>query len=121
MFRGTGHEATGTEFIHFLVAEGWLAHWLDFAGDRFLPPLPALLEQPFWLDPGDPHRMASAIQFVSQPHDYSYTAASGEWRHQMVEAEGVWQTAVHRVVVDGLTPERAADEAIARIHQLLGE
>jgi hypothetical protein len=26
---------------------------------------------------------------------------------------------VHRVVVDGLTPEQAADEAIARIKQLL--
>lgn len=30
-------------------------------------------------------------------------------------------TAVHRVVVDGLTPEQAADEAIARIKQLLSE
>ena len=38
--------------------EGWLAHWLDFAGDRFLPPMRKLLDQPFWLDPSDPHRMA---------------------------------------------------------------
>ena len=29
--------------------------------------------------------------------------------------------AVHRVVVDGLTPEQAADEAIARVKQLLSE
>ncbi len=27
----------------------------------------------------------------------------------------------HRVVADGLTPEQAADEAIARVKQLLGE
>ena len=90
-------------------------------GDHFLPPMPALLEAPFWLDPGDPHRMASVMQFLTRPHDYSYAAASGEWRHQTVEAEGVWQDAVHRVVVDGLSPEQAVDEAIARIHQILSE
>ena len=28
------------EFVRFLVREGWLAHYLDFAGDRMLPPLP---------------------------------------------------------------------------------
>ena len=26
-------------------AEGWLAHCLDFSGDRFLPPMPKLLER----------------------------------------------------------------------------
>src|SRR5689334_5304130 len=121
VFRAGGHEATATAFVRFLVAEGWLAHWLDFAGDRFLPPMPALLAQPFWLNPGDPHRMASAIQFLTRPHDYGYAAASGDWRHQLVEAEGVWPKAVHRVVVDGLSPERAVDEALARIKQLLSE
>jgi hypothetical protein len=33
----------------------------------------------------------------------------------------VWPKAIHRVVVDDLTPEQAADEAIARIKQLLSE
>src|SRR3954452_17850765 len=121
VFRGTGHEATATAFVLFLVVEGWLAHWLDFAGDRFLPPLPALLEQPFWLDPGDPHRMASAMQFLTRPRRYAYEAASGDWRHGRVDTERVWATAVHRVVVDGLTPTQAVDEAIARVHQILSE
>ena len=63
----------------------------------------------------------SAMQFLTRPHDYGYAAASGDWRHQLVEAEGVWPKAVHRVVVDGLTPEQAVDEAIARVKQLLSE
>jgi hypothetical protein len=41
--------------VRFPVAEGWLAHWLDFAKDRLLPPMPKLLEPPLWLDPSDPH------------------------------------------------------------------
>jgi multiple sugar transport system substrate-binding protein len=121
VFRSGGHEATAEEFVRFLVGEGWLAHWLDFAGDRYLPPMPALLGQPFWLDPSDPHRMVSAMQFLTRPHDYSYAAVSGEWRHQLVQAEGVWPKAVHRVAVEGVSPEQAADEAVARIKQILSE
>jgi hypothetical protein len=30
------------EFVRFLVGEGWLAHYLDFAGERMLPPMPKL-------------------------------------------------------------------------------
>jgi hypothetical protein len=33
---------------------------------------------------------------------------------------GSWRV-VHRVAVDGLSPERAVNEAITRVHQLLGE
>ena len=58
--------------MRFLVGEGWLAHYLDFAGERMLPPMPKLLEAPFWLDPGDPHRMRSAMQLLTKPRSYQY-------------------------------------------------
>ena len=67
VFKDGGNVATAKEFVRFLVGEGWLAHYLDFAGDRMLPPMPKLLEQPFWLDPGDPHRMRAAMQVLTRP------------------------------------------------------
>jgi multiple sugar transport system substrate-binding protein len=123
VFRGGGHEPVAKEFVRFLVGEGWLAHWLDFAGDRFLPPMPKLLDAPFWLDPGDPHQMAAAMQVLTPPHAYweAYAAISGNWRHDQVLAEHVWPSAVRRVVTDGISPEQAVDEAIARIKQILNE
>jgi hypothetical protein len=30
--------AIAKDFVRFLVEDGWLAHWLTFAGDRYLPP-----------------------------------------------------------------------------------
>jgi multiple sugar transport system substrate-binding protein len=60
-----GHPILAQDFVRFLAEEGWLAHWLDFAGDRLMPPMRKLVEQPFWLDPTDPHRMRAAIQ---KPH-----------------------------------------------------
>jgi hypothetical protein len=83
--------------------------------------MPALAEQPFWLDPSDPHRMASAMQFLTRPRSYSYAAASGEWRHQLVDAEGVWPKAIQPRRHRRPHPEQARDEAIARVKQLLSE
>jgi multiple sugar transport system substrate-binding protein len=112
--------------LRFLVGEGWLAHYLDFSNERILPPMPKLLEAPFWLDPGDPHRMRSTIQLLSQPRSYDYVAASGEWRYAKSlpwsdEGGDPWPEAVHRVVTEGISPEQAVDEAIARIKQMLAE
>jgi len=108
-------------FVRFLVEDGWLAHWATAARDRFLPPMRKLIEQPFWLDTSDPHRLRSAIQTLAWPHAYPYSAVSGNWRHSKVNAEGVWEEAVHRVVVAGISPEQAVNEAIARVKEILSE
>ncbi len=120
VFRAGSGVPAAKSFIHFLVEEGWIAHWINFVGDRYLPTLPALLDQPFWLDLSDPHRMASVMQ-AREREDFDYIAASGDWRHGRVNEERVWQGAVHRVVAEGISPEQAVDETIARIKQILSE
>jgi multiple sugar transport system substrate-binding protein len=122
-FASSEHGETVKEFVRFMVGEGWLAHWLDFTKDRLLPPMPKLLEQPFWLEPGDPHRIVSAMQFLTRPryHPALFAAISGNGRHRLVWREHVWAKAVHHVAAEGISPEQAVDEAIARIKQLLSE
>jgi multiple sugar transport system substrate-binding protein len=119
VFRDGEHVATAKEFVRFLVGEGWLAHYLDFSDERMLPPMPKLLDAPFWLDPSDPHRMRSAMQLLTKPRSYDYVAVSGDWRH--TSRWKVWAEAVQRVAADGISPEQAVDEAIARIKQILAE
>ena len=46
---------------------------------------------------------------------------SGNWRHGKVDTEQVWEMAIHRVAADGISPEQAVDEAIARIKEILNE
>jgi multiple sugar transport system substrate-binding protein len=121
VLKGGRNPAVAQEFVRFLVAEGWLAHYLDFSAERFLPAMSKLLEQPFWLDPSDPHRMASVMQVSARRLAPNYAAASGDWRHQLVNQEHVWGNAVHRVAADGISPEQAVDEAIERIKQILSE
>ena len=121
VFKDGDHVATAKEFVRFLVAEGWLAHYLNFSGERMLPPMQKLLDQPFWLDPSDPHRMAAVMQVSSRAPNYDYTVALGDWRHDAVWQEFIWGKAIHRVATEGISPEQAVDEAIARIKQILSE
>jgi multiple sugar transport system substrate-binding protein len=119
VFKDADHVGTAKEFVRFLVGEGWLMHYLDFSGERMLPPLAKLLDQPFWLDPRDPHRMAAVMQVSSRPLAHNYTQALGDWRHDEIWEEFTWAKAIHRVVTEGISPEQAVDEAIARIKQIL--
>jgi multiple sugar transport system substrate-binding protein len=121
VFKEGGHVGAAKEFVRFLVAEGWLMHYLNFSAERLLPPIPALLSQPFWLDPSDRHRMASVMQADARPLLHHYATASGEARHDRVSTEHVGGHAIHSVAAEGISPEQAVDEAIARIKQILAE
>jgi multiple sugar transport system substrate-binding protein len=121
IFKDGGHVDAAKEFVRFLVAEGWLAHYLDFSAERLLPAMPKLLEAPFWVDPSDPHRMAAVMQIASQPMHYDYTTVSGDMRYDRVWKDLTWAKAIHRIATEGISPEQAVDEAIARIKQLLSE
>ena len=65
VFKAGGHVALATEFVRFWSAKLARAA-VDFSGERMLPSIPKLLEQPFWLDPSDRHHMVSAIQFLTR-------------------------------------------------------
>ena len=108
-------------FVRFLAEEGWLAHWLTFMGDQLMPPMQKLVEQPFWLDPSDPHRMRAAMQVLTRSHLMNMEVRDNEWRSGEIWKENVWGKAVHRVVADGITPEQVVDEAIRRIKEILGK
>ena len=112
-FKDGDHVETAKEFVRFLVGEGWLAQYLNFSAERMLPPMQKLLDQPFWLDPSDPHRMAAVMQVSSRPMQYDYAQASGNWRHDQL-GRSSWAKAIHRVAAEGISPEQAVDEAIAR-------
>jgi multiple sugar transport system substrate-binding protein len=122
VFKAGRNPALAVDFVHFLAEEGWLAHWLDFAGDQWLPPMRKLVEQPFWLDTSDPHRMRAAVQMLTRAHQYNGLGVrDNELRSSRIGEEEVWGTAVHRVAADGISPEQAVDEAITRIKEILSE
>jgi hypothetical protein len=65
--------------------------------------------------------MRSAIQLLTKPRMYDYLVVSGDLRHQLIGQEAIWPRAVHRVVTEGISPEQAVDDALARIKEILSE
>ena len=96
-------------------------HYLDFSGERLLPSMPKLLDQPFWLDPSDRHHMAAAMQVRPARWPTITPSPPAICDTTRSERERVWAKAVHRVAAEGISPEQAVDEAIARIKQILAE
>ena len=60
------------------------------------------------------------MQLLTQPRALDYYTAF-DLRQQQEAQEAIWPNAVHRVAADGISPEQAVDEAIARIKQILSE
>lgn len=118
IFKDAEHADAAKDFLRFLLSEGRLGGYIEASLGRGLPTMPALLETPYWQDPKDPHRTAAASQ-LGQPVAPIY--ANLNLKYGQVEEEAVWETAVHRIAAEGLTPEQATDEAIARIKQILAE
>ena len=66
--------------------------------------------------------MRAAVQILTQPHyDPTLGVRDKERQSPLIFEENVWGNAVHRVVTEGISPEQAVDEAIARIKQILSE
>jgi hypothetical protein len=60
------------------------------------------------------------MQFSSRPMEYNYANVSGDWRQDLVWQELTWAKAIQRIA-EGISPEQAVDEAIARIKEILSE
>ena len=87
-----------------------------------MPPMRKLVEQPFWLDPSDPHRMRAAIQILTRQHLMNMNVRDHEWQSDRIYKENVWGNAVHCVVDRGhQPPSRRSTRRSPRIKQILAE
>ena len=82
------------------------------------PALRELADGPFWTDTADPHRVVLRRQMTDNPRIRPWERLSLEL--EQVYAERVWSKAIDRIILEGWTAERAADEAIARTKQIVG-
>jgi multiple sugar transport system substrate-binding protein len=87
---------------------------------RWLPPMPALVRNdPFWLDPKDPHRSAYTREGLlgpTVPNHPVYNPGYAEANSQQI-----WGTAAAEVIRDGMTPQAAAEKALKQIGDVLAK
>jgi multiple sugar transport system substrate-binding protein len=118
VFADAKNKARGKEFLAFLLQEENLQPYVEGSLGRWVPVTKRASVAPFWTDGSDPHRKAVQQQ-VSQgvvffPFVYN-------WKFTIVNAENVWGRGVARIAKDNVPPEKAADELIQRVKQILAQ
>jgi multiple sugar transport system substrate-binding protein len=119
VFKDAQNATAAREFVAFLLNGERLGGFNEASLGRVLPPMPTLLETPFWQDAKDPHRTGAIKQIREGPLAYSYIAVSGNVRH--ADADPVWSAAVRRVAEEDYPADKAVDEAVMQVKKILAQ
>jgi multiple sugar transport system substrate-binding protein len=114
--KGARNVEAAKDFVRYLIEPSHLDHYLEQALGRWLPVMPSMVhDNPYWLDPKDPHRPPAVRQGVLGPTAtwfYVFNPA-----YAQVDAEHVFSVAAADII-NGMAPDKATDKAFKRIEAI---
>ena len=103
------------KFVSFLLEEPNLSPYVEGALGRWFPVTKAGQESPFWQ--ADPHRRSVYNQYHNGTVTFEFTK---NYKFTILNNENVWAKAMNRVINDKVPVDKAVDEMIARIKEVVG-
>ena len=108
------------DFLKYVIQPKVVNEYLKAGLGRALPAMPELgKNDPFWLDPKDPHRSAYARQGMLDPTVAVYPIFNPGYAE--ADSQQIWGTAEADVIRDGMTVQAAAEKALKRIGEILAK
>jgi multiple sugar transport system substrate-binding protein len=108
------------DFLKFLIQPAVLNEYLKTGLGRREPAMPSIVRNdPWWLDPNDPHRVSYTRQAVhgpTVPQFWVYNPA-----YAQVQNEHVWPTGWTEIMTGGMTPQAAAEKAFKRTAEIFAK
>lgn len=118
--KGTKNLEVATDFARFFLQPDVLNANLKGGLGRTVPSIPRLAkEDPWWLDPSDPHRAPFVQESVLGPTTASYYSYNPAWGQ--VSAEQLWGGMYADVIKNGMKPAEAVDKAFRRAEAIFGQ
>ena len=118
--KGAQNVAVAKDFLKYLIQPKVLDEYLKTGLGRNLPAMPAIVkDDPWWLDPKDPHRVAYVNQGLlglTVPTFWTSNPA-----YAQVQNEHVWATAWAEIMKDGAAPQSAAEKAFKRVEEIFAK
>ena len=115
IFEGAKNVKRAKEFVAFMMEDANLIPYTEGALGRWFPVTKVGAQRDFWK--ADNHRRSVLKQFTDGTSPFPFVA---NYKFTILNNENVFAKAMSRVVNDKWTPEKAADEMIARIKQVAG-
>jgi multiple sugar transport system substrate-binding protein len=118
--KGAQNIAVAKDFLKYLIQPKVNDEYLKAGLGRRVPAMPAIAKNdPWWLDPKDPHRVAYTTQCLFSPTVPSFWVFNPAYAQ--VQNEHVWQTAWAEIMKDGAAPQAAAEKAFKRVEEIFAK
>ncbi len=112
--KGAKNIDAAKDFLKYFIQPDNLNTYLKQARGRWVPVMPENVKNdPYWMDPADPHRPVAVRQALVTP-----TASWFQIRNPAyadVNAKQIWAAAEANITQKGWTAEKAADDALDQI------
>jgi multiple sugar transport system substrate-binding protein len=117
--KGAKNVDVAKDFLKYVIQPKVSNEYLKNGLGRWLPAMPEIVKtDPFWLS-GDAHVAPYAKEGMVDPTVVNYPALNPGYAE--CNAQQIWGTAAAEVIREGLTPQAAAEKALARIGSILAK
>ena len=118
IFNDAAHPKLAKDFLAYLIQPEVINTFLKESG-RHSPAHTSVYQDPYWTSPEDPHTSAVTKTLTKSKTRSIYPTNSPAY--SIVLKENVWGQSLENIVLNGITPEQAADEAITNIKKIFAE
>jgi multiple sugar transport system substrate-binding protein len=118
IFKDAKNVKAAKEFLTYLIQPDRLNAYMVNSRGRWFPTMPRFLKNAFWQNPADPHISVAMKQFKGETRLLSHVLNPA---YSQIQEKGIWGQAIQQIIVEGKSPESAADEAIDRIQKIFDE
>jgi multiple sugar transport system substrate-binding protein len=118
--KGVKNVAVAKDFLKYLIQPRVNNEYLKTGLGRFVPCMPSIVkDDPWWLDPKDPHVVAYAQQALLGPTVPSFWVFNPAYAQ--VQNEHVWSTGWMDIIQGGMMPQAAAEKAFKRVEEIFAK
>ena len=118
IFDDSPHPELAKDFLAYITQPEVLNTFLKESG-RHSPAHTSIYEDPYWTNPEDPHTSEVTKTLTTSKIRPIYPANSPAY--SIVLKENIWGQSLESIVLEQISPEQAADRAIARIKEIFAE
>ena len=118
--KGAKNIAVAKDFLKYLIQPQVLNEYLKTGLGRNIPCMPSIVkDDPWWLDPKDPHRAPYIQQGLFGPTLSTFWTFNPAYAQ--LQNEHVWPTAWADITTGGMTPQAAAEKAFKRAEEIFAK
>lgn len=118
--KGAKNPAVAKDFLKYLIQPSVNNAYLKTGLGRSIPCMLSIVKNdPWWLDPADPHRLAYVQQGLlgpTVPEFFVYNPAYAQVRN-----EHIWSVGWTEIMTGGMTPQAAAEKAFRRVEDIFAK